>query len=126
MAQPAVDSLQLKSTLVPDQTPRRPPSTDRGAQKSGDSSDQPTNFYEDFKQDLGDAASPLVTQPSQADQVEFNAWFTLASRLGLVLDSEFEEDEIWVLTSVGDWITWVVISSTFTVRRLRLLISQLE
>lgn len=127
LAQPEANPPQLKNTLVPDQTPRRPPLTDRGGQSSA-ASDQPANFQEDFKQESrGISPSPVPPSvPSQQDQTEFNEWFTLASRLGLVLDSEFEDDQIWVLTSTGDWLTWVVISSTFTVRRLRLLISQLE
>ncbi len=57
--------------------------------------------------------------PSMEDQSEFNSWFKLALQLGIVVDSDLYNGQLWVLTSVGAWEPWTEVSAAFTFRYLQ-------
>jgi hypothetical protein len=53
------------------------------------------------------------------DQSEFSAWFKLALQLGIVVDSDLDDGQLWVLTSAGAWEPWTEVSAAFTFRYLQ-------
>ena len=61
----------------------------------------------------------LGLQSSLNEQAEFDEWFDLAYQLGIVIDSEIEAGQFWVLTVAESWQPWVEMSAMFTPRRLR-------
>jgi hypothetical protein len=73
-----------------------------------------------------DCGSDALVQESLAcgfscieDQSKFNAWFKLALQLGIVVDSDLGDGQLWVLTSAGVWEPWTEVSAVFTFRYLQ-------
>lgn len=69
--------------------------------------------------DTSVSSSLPEVQPSPEELTEFNEWFQLAHRTGIVIDSDVEAGSFWVLTAAGGWEPWTEVSAMFTPRRLR-------
>lgn len=118
----AVSDLQV--SILFHKTLRRDPSTENGAFALPPN--KPLEVQESSPALVDQRPSPpassqppvLKGQPSPQEQIEFNEWFQLAQQLGVVIDSDIEEGEFWVLTA-EEWQPYGELASTFSLRYLR-------
>lgn len=124
LAQPVEVSSDPEIYTFFHQPPRRDPSTEIAVQTGSsthptETQTSPPALNQEPALDPSVPTSLSKKQPSPDEQAEFNEWFSLAQQFGIVIDSEIEDGEIWVLTTTGGWEPWTEVSAIFTPLRLR-------